>query len=171
MLALATLAIMVGVLSAGCSPMLWTSGVPNLDTVDGRLMRGGQPTREGWMHLRAEGVSTVITLHTAAEASDAYAESIGLRVLHFDMAPGSAADVFGAPDLETLHEVVEAIDTALGVGGVYVHCAHGQDRTGLVVGAWRVWHDRWTWAQAYAEARAHHFHPALLGLRLRWRQL
>ena len=51
--------------------------------------------------------------------------------------------------------------------GTFVHCAHGQDRTGLVVAVYRVRHG-WTKAQAQAEMLRLGFHPTLLGLWQSW---
>jgi protein tyrosine/serine phosphatase len=37
-------------------------------------------------------------------------------------------------------------------GAVFVHCAHGADRTGLMIGLWRVQHDGWSYLAAAQEA-------------------
>jgi tyrosine-protein phosphatase SIW14 len=49
-----------------------------------------------------------------------------------------------------------------------VHCTHGQDRTGLVVGLYRTIHDGWTKTDAYREMLQLGFHPELRGLREFW---
>lgn len=51
-----------------------------------------------------------------------------------------------------------------------VHCTHGQDRTGLVVGVHRVEHDGWSKESAFREMLAHHFHWELVGLMIAWEQ-
>ncbi len=48
---------------------------------------------------------------------------------------------------------------------IYVHCRHGQDRTGLVIGPQRVLVEGWAPADAYAEMLAHGFHPYFEGLK------
>ncbi len=50
-------------------------------------------------------------------------------------------------------------------GAVYVHCRHGQDRTGLVVGLERVFIEGWDPADAYAEMLSYGFHTYFLGLK------
>lgn len=52
-------------------------------------------------------------------------------------------------------------------GKVFIHCEHGEDRTGLVVGCFRL-SQGWTKDDAYAEMLAHYFHPLLQGLQGRW---
>jgi protein tyrosine/serine phosphatase len=41
-----------------------------------------------------------------------------------------------------------------GAGPVFVHCKRGADRTGAVIGAYRIEHDGWTNDRALAEAKA-----------------
>jgi len=48
--------------------------------------------------------------------------------------------------------------------GTFVHCEHGEDRTGLAVGAYRIKVEHWTKPAAYQEMEAPGFHPLLRGL-------
>lgn len=62
---------------------------------------------------------------------------------------------------------VNAILAIVGDAGNYplfIHCEHGQDRTGLIVGLYRVFQEGWTPAAAYAEMKAIGFHPELVFL-------
>ncbi len=52
--------------------------------------------------------------------------------------------------------------------GTFVHCEHGQDRTGLIVAIHRVQADGWTKADAEGEMLAHGFHKQLHGLWEYW---
>ncbi len=45
---------------------------------------------------------------------------------------------------------------------VYVHCDHGVDRTGMVLAAYRIQVDGWTFERAYEEMRSHGFHEEWL---------
>ena len=47
---------------------------------------------------------------------------------------------------------------------VFVHCQHGADRTGCMIGIWRVTQQGWTFPQAWAEMRRDGFNP-------RWQHL
>jgi protein tyrosine/serine phosphatase len=42
---------------------------------------------------------------------------------------------------------------------VFLHCAHGSDRTGCMVGIWRVTRDGWDYPAAYQEMRKYYFGP------------
>lgn len=82
----------------------------------------------------------------------------------------------GGPNLATVSKAVAVLQQ----GNAYVHCGSdartrskldamlktqgGQDRTGLVVGTYRVWVNGWSKAQAYAEMKSFGFHPILKGL-------
>lgn len=39
------------------------------------------------------------------------------------------------------------------VAPIYVHCKHGQDRTGYAIAAYRIRIERWTFERAYKEAK------------------
>lgn len=142
-------------------------GVPNFREVIPGVYRGGQPTSEGWAYLKEKGVKTVVRLHLDSEGSDEEAVKLGMTVVDASGPPSEIGDVFGAPKPERIRLAVETLrDEKL--RPVFVHCLHGQDRTGLIVGFFRVLHDGFTKKAAYAEMRKHKFHPALRGLHEAW---
>ena len=47
---------------------------------------------------------------------------------------------------------------------IFIHCHHGQDRTGLIIGLYRVEAQGWAPAKAYQEMLVNGFHPNLAGL-------
>lgn len=53
--------------------------------------------------------------------------------------------------------------------GTYVHCRHGRDRTGLVVGCYRMWIDGWSEATAAREMDAMGFRWSIPGLNAFWK--
>lgn len=159
---------------AACSPMVWTNGVPNLDTISKNFLRGGQPTLQGWYTLHQMGVRWVIKLNWNEEGTDAFAESLGMKVFYFGMSPGRWDDALYGPSMDMIDEIIDVVLSILEIDQdavIYIHCSHGQDRTSLITGAIRIRVMHWKWLDAYKEARRHHFHPALLGLRLRWKDL
>ena len=132
--------------------------VPNLAIVAPGIYRGGQPTAEGWQTLVALGVTNVVKLNTG---NDADAERLGLVVHRFPIS-GWEQMCAGVPQ--------DRLDAAcdLLTPGTYVHCLHGQDRTGLVVASYRV-RSGWSHKEAEAEMLRLGFHPLLVGLWQTWR--
>jgi len=147
-----------------CASDTYQHGVPNLAQVEPGLWRGGQPTSEGWRYLSSLGVRRTIKLNTEHEASDAPAHSNGIEVLRFPIT--ATEQTIGKPGLSKLNAAVQAIST----NGTYVHCQHGQDRTGLVIGAYRVRIEHWPKGQAYREMLTNRFHPLLRGLCWSWEE-
>lgn len=147
-------------------------GIPNFAVVKPGIYRGGQPTYEGWRYLASIGVSNVIKLNTESEGSDATARLFKMTVF---TAPISFSEQIGwSPiDAQNLENVSVSCPWNYSTGGnvdknagcgLFVHCEHGQDRTGLFVAMERVRWDYWTKADAEKEMLAHGFHKSLHGL-------
>jgi protein tyrosine/serine phosphatase len=155
-----TILVIVALAFAGCTHESPQS-LPNFAEVEPGVYRGGQPTARGWEDLKALGVQYDIKLDTNSEASDAGAAKAGIFVHFFPIS--LYEQTLGTPK----PYVLEYAPWAIGPG-TYIHCEHGQDRTGLIVGLYRLQVEHWTKARAYAEMRAHGFHPELLGLCRAW---
>ena len=138
--------------------------IPNLSQVEPGVWRGGQPTSAaGWTYLRGLGLTNDIKLNTGEEASDQAAVDAGFRVFYFPI--DTMQQLVTGPDPAQMQEVA----TRLWLQGTYVHCEHGQDRTGLAVGLHRL-EQGMTPASAWSEMTNHGYHPALLGLTRFWRE-
>lgn len=158
--------------------------IPNFAVVDKqrKIFRGGEPlTREGWAFLRNQGVRTVLKLNTEAESDDWGAQAIQLKVIDLQITQGEQTS--GIPNPCTIKKAVHEMSR----GAVFVHCGSearsqphslarlfdcqgGQDRTGLVVGCYRVWVEHWEKEEARAEMKSFHFHALILpGLARFWR--
>ena len=162
-----------------------TNGVPNLRAVvaPGRpiVYRGGQPTAEGWRYLQNElHVTDVVKLNGPVEsndqAEDQPARDLGLRVAVHTMPPvdygwdlRTPGQLREGPTLRQAAEAVAAIARA--TGPVYVHCSHGRDRTGLIVGLYRVFVDHVDPALARAEMASAGYRPINRGLDTVWDRL
>ena len=107
-------------------------GVPNLDLVGPGLYRGGEPTADGWIWLHNHGVRTVVQLDYDNERPKGVVPPDDTVVLHYSMPPSDADDVFRGPEVAELQVAASALHE-----GVFVHCLHGQDRTGAVVATYR----------------------------------
>jgi tyrosine-protein phosphatase SIW14 len=137
----------------GCAHHI-THGIPNFAQVDSRLYRGGQPTPDGWRYLKSIGVRNVIKLNTQAEGVDDY---VNFNVYESPVTLGQQLGLEPMPP----HFGVGFDSHA---GSSFVHCEHGQDRTGLFVAIHRVRVDGWTKAQAEKEMLSMGFHRSLHGL-------
>lgn len=168
--------------AAACSPMVYTHGVPNLAEVDPGIYRSGQISDAGgWAEIvsLAHGRHVhIIKLNYDNEGSDALALNLGFEVVYAPIQPQGDQDAWNdaigtveRPD-EARVELAEAVlaqcyahpDTDF----CLVHCTHGQDRTGYVVGKHRVLHETWTKDRAFREMLDHHFHWELVGLMVAW---
>lgn len=142
-------------------------GVPNFSEVAPGVYRGGQPTSAGWAFLKTKGIKTVVKLDLPSEGSDEEAAKLGMKVIDASGPPSDLGDVLGAPKPERIRLAVETLEDEK-LQPIFIHCLHGQDRTGLIVGLYRVLHDHRTKKAAYAEMRKHGFHRSLHGLREVW---
>jgi len=142
----------------GCATPLRTHGIPNYSLVATNLARGGEPNKEGWEYLQSQGFKIVIKLNTDAEGSDDYARQCGMTV---DKYPITFLQQIFGPPYRTQIAVWEAAECG---EKVFVHCSHGEDRTGLIVAMYRHQVQGWTKDAARKEMLALGFHPAELGL-------
>jgi hypothetical protein len=153
-------------LLCGCSAPM-THGIPNFSMVEPGVYRGGQPTMEGWFYLRTElGVTNDVKLNVLSEGGDEDADALGMTVF---TAPITLPMQLGLRPIPP-----DWIDNILAANGnrpgTFIHCEHGQDRTGLFVACYRVRWDGWTKDAAQQEMLALGFHPALKGLWDFWKQ-
>lgn len=105
--------------------------IPHFAVVDKetRIYRGGQPTAAGWKWLKEHGVRKVIKLNTEGEGSDSEAERLGMTVERYPITTWQ--QLFGSCSRQ-LQEGSAAV-----VPRTFVHCLHGQDRTGACVFGYR----------------------------------
>jgi len=136
-------------------------GVPNAGRVNAHLYRGAQPTVAGLAALRSLGVDTIVSFTLegdGARAEAATARSLGLRYVHM---PWSASSVPSERYVADFLELVSPTQSRV----VFVHCKAGADRTGLMIAAYRILSDRWTYERAMDEMSAFgyeaEFHPQL----------
>lgn len=124
-------------------------GLNNVGRVAPGIYRGAQPGPEGYGTLKRLGIRTVIDLRTT-ENEQIQVEAAGMKAV-------------AAPIEMTRKGLREKVDRVVMLMSdpanqpVYVHCRHGQDRTGIVVAAYRMSHDNWRLKDAEAEMQAFGF--------------
>jgi protein tyrosine/serine phosphatase len=148
-----------------------TEPPPNFAKVRDGLYRGGHPTAGALDYLSGLGVETIVDLEIAdlieampwdisGEERDATAKGFT-----FVRKPMSAFEPAESARFDAqMDEIIALLRGASAAHPVYVHCKHGQDRTGLVIGLERVLVEGMAPADAYAEMIRYGFHPAFLGL-------
>ena len=68
-------------------------------------------------------------------------------------------NIFDVPSKQQVNAFLSAIGKSS--GKVYVHCLHGQDRTGTMIAMYRIAHDGWDANRAYQEMLSCGFRPYL----------
>lgn len=134
----------------------------NFHKVHPYLYRSGEPPLESLARLKELGIVTIIDLRSfgpAAQKEKAQAEKLGMRYISMPMD-------YHAPTDEQVKTLLDEIDLAKktmikneGRKPVLVHCQHGSDRTGAMVGIWRVRRDGWNYEDTYKEMRKYFFGP------------
>lgn len=143
--------------------------LPNFHVVHSYLLRGGEPSSKGLQLLKDMGVETIIDLRAPtrqAQLEKAEAKNLGMRYVNLPMSSRAPTEKQVSTFLTTIDNQARQVNetAAQNVGNkyphsVFVHCAHGSDRTGCMVGIWRVMRDHWTYPQAYKEMRKYYFGP------------
>jgi hypothetical protein len=147
--------------AAGCATgpaETLTNDVPNLSQVEPGVWRSGQPkTLAGWRYLHDVLHCTKdIKLNTGDEASDRDAIKAGLKLFYFPIDTLEQLEL--GPDEKAMSKALALIGP-----GTIIHCQHGEDRTGYLVGRYRLIEGT-NAAAAWMEMTNHNFHPALKGL-------
>ncbi|MBZ5625326.1 MAG: tyrosine-protein phosphatase [Acidobacteriia bacterium] len=130
-------------------------GISRFDAVDQQVYRGAQPTGEGISYLSKLGIKVVLDLREHDERSlleERLVTAAGMRYVNVPMTgktPPTPAET------NTILSLLE--DPA--AGPVFVHCKRGVDRTGAVIAAYRIDHDKWDNARALKEAKANGMSP------------
>jgi protein tyrosine/serine phosphatase len=153
------LALLAGAAQAQDEPRY--AELPNFHQVNAQLYRGAQPRAGGIRKLAELGIKTIINLrgedeHTHAEQKEA--ESLGLRYFSVPL-PG-----LGRPSDEQVERVLALINNAENQP-VFVHCHHGEDRTGTIIAVYHITHDGWTAEQAKSEAKRYGMSWAQVGMK------
>jgi tyrosine-protein phosphatase SIW14 len=160
---LAFLTWFVATISCGCgsAPPINPSGntIPAFAVVEPGVARGGEPkTAADWSWLASHGYTNVVTLHTSDEGSDTAAAGMMVHRHPID----TLQQLTTGPNEADFNQAISEIKP-----GTFVHCLHGQDRTGLAIGIYRL-REGTNKSAAWQEMTNHGFHPALHGLTKYW---
>lgn len=137
------------------------------------VYRSGQPKGDAdWAYLKRVGITTVIKLNKFSSDADEAEEfrmagKHGIKVVPIYMQPEDWPHnwaPWASPDLKDIMQAIELLENR-GDGKVLVHCAHGKDRTGLVVAIYSVRNKNFCKDTAYDEMKYYGTNPLLLGIK------
>jgi protein tyrosine/serine phosphatase len=121
--------------------------IPRFLKVDEGLYRGGQPVSEGFEFLKQKGIKTVINLRTEDKEGD-IVRGLGMKYVHIPVRIHVWSKI---PD-EAIAKFFETVRDPANQP-VFVHCRRGADRTGAMIGFYRISMQGWNGNDAYSEAR------------------
>jgi len=137
-----------------------SSEVGNFQVVSNGLWRGALPSHKAIAQLAKSGVKTIVDLRYTSGSQQKEAEvakQYGVNYVNIPLG-------FEHPSLGAVAKFL-AIVSKPANQPVFVHCRQGADRTGTLVGVFRILHDHWSFKEAYQEMRTHHFKPFLAGMK------
>ena len=139
-----------------------TDSIPNFHQVHPWLYRSGQPTQTGLSNLQQMEIKTIINLKYdflkffqegpgEVKREQEWATKANIRFEHIPLHP------IWAPKAEEIDRVLTLIRNQDN-WPIYIHCVSGVNRTGIIIGAYRVKFEGWTPQQAYKEMVSLGFH-------------
>jgi len=129
-----------------------SSGLPNFKIVNDHILRGGQPSHDGFKQLAERGVKTVVDLRWVDEHDISHEKrTVEDDGMHFVSVPMKG---IGAPTEEQISKALSVLDDSAS-WPVFIHCRRGSDRTGTVLACYRISHDHWKNQKALEEAKAY----------------
>lgn len=118
-------------------------GLSNVGRIAPGVYRGNQPLKEGYLTLKKMGIKTVINLR-ARHTEKSSVEAAGMDYMVFPI------NILKSLKPEKVQEIIKAMaDT--NNQPVYVHCALGKDRTGVIVAVYRIEEQGWSLEEAEQE--------------------
>lgn len=101
-----------------------------------RLYRGAQPDQKGFDDLWQLGVREVMTLNGQDDTKLGWHGLVLPRTMN------------GFESVEAVESIVGDLRRSLKIGRtVFVHCTYGRDRTGLIIGAYRIIECGWNYSK------------------------
>jgi len=125
--------------------------IVNFGRVSDTYYRGAQPVGADFAALKALGVKTVIDLQEYGDQDEpAAAKQAGLNYVRIGM------NTRINPTAEQLDQFLKIVNDPA-QQPVYVHCAGGHHRTGVMTAVYRMTKDGWSGTQAFAEMKKYGF--------------
>jgi protein tyrosine phosphatase (PTP) superfamily phosphohydrolase (DUF442 family) len=124
---------------------LYLKGVPAFAEVTPHFYRGGQPTKHGFEGLRKKGVEVVIDLRGNRASERQELTALGMEYIAIPWHCPFPKDATFARFLKVMR--------ANSSKKVFVHCRLGDDRSGMMVAAYRMAEEGWSAEKAMREMK------------------
>ena len=137
-----------------------TNPADNYSQVTTGIYRGARPSDAGLKALAQSGIKTVVNIDNDAKSitqERKVAAQLGLKFISIPL-----SGFFAPSDAQTAAVQAKLNDPSL--YPIFLHCKHGEDRTGLMVGLYRVYSQSWSPEDAYEEMIDKGFHKILIFL-------
>jgi protein tyrosine/serine phosphatase len=137
-------------IAAGCRTAAPVAGMPqNFGVVEeGKIYRGAQPSASDMEALQRRGVRTVVKVSVRdIDMERAAANRLGMKLVEVPLHARTVGTSKACADVDRAYAAI----TDPANWPVYVHCDHGRDRTGFLVGLYRERAEGWTFEQVSDE--------------------
>jgi tyrosine-protein phosphatase SIW14 len=125
--------------------------IDNFGTVNQHYYRGAQPIGRAYTELAASGIKLVIDLQEDGDASEpGLVDRAGMKFVRIPM------NTRVAPTAEQVATFLQLVNDPANQP-VYVHCAGGRHRTGVMTAVYRMAQEGWTPARAFQEMKQYKF--------------
>jgi len=125
--------------------------VDNFGEVSPTYFRGAQPEGSDYKALAGFGIKTVIDLQRDGVADEQrLVEGAGMKFVRIPMTTRTV------PTTDQIATFLKLVNDPANQP-VYVHCAGGRHRTGVMTAVYRMTQDRWTSNEAFSEMKKYKF--------------
>lgn len=142
------------------TPLLQAHSIPNFRQVHEGLYRGGRPSVQDLKELKQMGIKTILNLENHRYPVSQEKKVAAALNLNYISIP--TASFFKPKDVR-VDQVLEILADPAQYP-IFIHCTHGRDRTGMMVGLYRVEKEGWPAAMAYREMKDLGFRKILFRL-------
>ena len=147
--ALATSLALTANVSTGAAAIA-TPGIDNFGQISPMYFRGAQPEGRDYAELAKFGIKLVVDLQSDGEANEQkLVESAGMKFMRIPMTTRTV------PTAEQITSFLKLVNDPANQP-VYVHCAGGRHRTGVMTAIYRMTNG-WTSDQAFKEMKQYKF--------------
>jgi len=148
--ALATLLALSALVSADAAGIAMP-GIDNFGEISSTYFRGAQPEGRDYAELAKFGIKLVVDLQGDGQANEQQlVESAGMKFMRIPMTTRTV------PTGEQIASFLKMVNDPANQP-VYVHCAGGRHRTGVMTAIYRMTHDSWTSEKAFKEMKQYKF--------------